>query len=123
MILLIYSILIILLALTDVLFNKHHKPASKIIEEISFALVLFSLLLFKKYTIDYIISVYIMYIMIRMSLFDFFFNVFSNIPYDYSGSTTILWDKLMSYFKNWKFWVLRGFFYVLAVFVWYEKLR
>lgn len=123
MILLVYSILIILLALTDTLFNKHHKATSKIVEEVAFASVLFSLLLFKEFSIDYIVAVYIMYIMLRISLFDFFFNILSNLQYDYSGTTTFFWDKLMSYFKNWKFWILRGFFYGLAVLIWYHKIK
>jgi len=128
MILLIYSIIIILSALTDALFFQGEKALSKLVETILTAGIIsvpfiYKIHLNKRLKIEYFVAIGVMYICLRISLFDFVFNVASGLPVNHTGTTTFIWDALLSYLKSWQFWVMRGFFFTLAWLVWTHKLR
>lgn len=128
MILLIYSILIILAALTDALFFRGEKAISKLIETILTAVFISVPFLYKtpsniRLKIEYFVALGLMYICLRISLFDFVFNVASGLPVNHTGTTTLIWDALLSHLKSWQFWVMRGFFFFLAWIIWNKKIK
>lgn len=132
MILIILIILLALQALTDSLFSNGFKAASKLIECLVILIFIWQPIAFnwvkiKFYSIKkiaaYLVDLTILYICLRISFFDLFYNMFSGLDLNFVGSTTYIWDTLLSHFSDWHFWVLRGFFFICALLIWDRKIK
>jgi hypothetical protein len=122
-IILIYTALIALDALTDSLFFKGKKKASKNVE-VLFKIGLFSvcLLYLKCFDINYLVCAGIIYFFLHVALFDLFFNLFSGLDLSYRGTTSTSDIMLSKLDKLW-IWVWRGWWLFLAIFIHFMKYR
>jgi len=115
-----YAIIIILQALTDALFFNGDKAMSKIVEDIVIVSFIFVPLTYTKITYKHLIGYGIIYLFFRIALFDPFFNLFAGLDIMHTGTTTYVWDNLMSRFSDWKFWIVRAWFLFLGLFIWFK---
>lgn len=124
MILIAYILLTILAATTDALFFNGNKSASKLVEFIFQAgLIFIPLLYVKRINLEYIVYIGLMYAFIRWSLFDLTFNLIARLNPNYVGTTTPIYDKLMSQLKDWAFWWMRVFAMGVAFVLYFRKIK
>lgn len=129
---LLYILILILQALIDALFFNGEKAWSKVIEDVVILLFIWSPILFKwekirnfsiKQFSKYLFDITALYVALRVSIFDMMYNIFSRSGINETGSTTFIWDKLIGYLADWQFWVLRGFFFMIALLIYNRKIK
>jgi len=124
MILIIFILLIILDAYVDVLFAENVKDWSKFLENV-YKICLFAIPLLYKKQINwhYIILLGLSYWFMHIALFDLSYNLIGGLDLNYVGTTSGIYDDVMSLLSDWQFWVLRGFFAFLSIFVYSKAIK
>jgi hypothetical protein len=125
-----YSVIIILLALTDALFYEGHKAISKAIEEVAHAVMFALPLVYARvwnlkvfgggsYTINWrvVVLLALTYWFLRIALFDLSFNIFTALQISHIG-TTDFWNNILSGVKIWQIMILRGGMFLLTFVMW-----
>lgn len=121
MILIVYILLIILSALTDALFDFGLKDWSKIIE-CFFIIGLFIIpIKYKRIDWRYLLKLGLIFLFLRIALFDVSYNIFRGLELNFIGSTSP-WDDFLIRLKSWQFWFMRGFFMFLALILYFKHL-
>lgn len=117
----IIVLIILLQAFSDGIRTRGKKKLSKWFEHISIILFFILPTTFKMLDTMYIFNIAILYLWIRIYLFDPIVHLVSGYPINFVGNTSPGgWDQLMSRLKTWQFWVMRTVFLTLSIF-WYYK--
>lgn len=120
----IYIILTALAALTDSLFFQGNKALSKVIENV-FIIGLFTIpLIYKKsFNWRYIIDLGLIFLCIRIALFDLFYNLFTGLELNFTGTTTFIWDGLIARLRNLELWIVRIFSLFIAFLIYFKRIK
>jgi hypothetical protein len=124
MILIIYILLTILLATADALFFNGEKASSKLIE-CFFQIGIFLVPLFYKRNFDfmYLFGCGLVYLFLRLALFDLTFNIITGLGVNFVGTTSHIYDNIMSNFSDIAIWINRVFFLGLALLIYFKKIH
>lgn len=124
MIAILYTILIILDASSDAFFFLGDKGLSKIIEVV-FKIGIFAIpLLYKKYfNVDYIVNCGLIYLFLHMAIFDLTFNLIAGLGVNFVGTTTPIYDTLMSQLTDFWWWFYRAFCIFTALLLYFRFIH
>ena len=123
LLLLVFLVLIILDALTDVLFYKSKKFESKIIENIYKAVLMTTPMFYLGINRDLIISFLVVYICFHVLIFDTSFNLIAKADINFVGTSSGFYDKLLKKLGNWWTWVLRITIFAIGITIYICSLR
>ena len=112
---------VFLKAMTDGLFYRKLKRASKWVEEIWFIVFIIFAWNHNRQSENEYIHVIMLYIFLRAALFDTLFNLFAKIPILHTG-TTSEWDDFMKRLNTWQYIVLKLFLLGISLLVYFKQL-
>lgn len=120
MILILYILSTILFAVADSYMDKGKKKISKPIESIGIVALFCVPVFYPSILVGDMIHLGLIYLFLRISLFDFVFNIANGRDLTSTGTSTPIWDDIIRVLSSWQNIALRMFFLVLSITLYFQ---
>jgi hypothetical protein len=120
---LIIILILITQAASDALFFTGNKELSKLIECVGIALFFVLMKGNCGRTWSTVFAFGLFYVFMRLLCYDMVFNLIAGLDINFVGSTSYIYDFLMSKLSYWAFWVFRAFYLAVALIIYLKILK